>query len=459
MNNRNAYRGLVLATAASLAACGGNDDKSCDAVAQTGCDDGQACELVTGGDPACFAPLLVRGKVSDLADGSAVAGARVEPLDEDGAPVGTVVTSAADGSYELRIPATRAADGSFAAAHVTLRADAAGFQTFPSGIREALPIDTGTAVDTDGKLVIQSALTDVGLLALGADAGSASLAGTIALPAAGAGVLVVAESGAHGYTAVADSHGDFTIFNLPAGDYAVSAYALGASWAPASVTLAAAQTGHVDLALDSRALGQVDGTVQMVDPQGATATSVLLVVESTFDETLARGSAPPGMRVANVSGTYSFTGVPEGRYVVLAAFENDGLVRDPDLSIGGTSILHIQVAAGATTTVDGFKITGALAILSPGADAPEAVTGAPMLSWKDDSSEDEYDVVVFDAFGQAIWQTTLPGASGHDPSVAYGGPALEPGMYYQFRVTSLKNSVPISRSEDLRGVFYVAAAP
>jgi len=447
---------LALALASTLAACGGDDSTTCDPAAQTGCDNGLVCENVAGGGtPACFAPLVVRGRVFDLADDSAIAAARVVPLDENGAPAGSVAVSASDGSYELRLPATRDAAGVPAAGHITLRADAGGFQSFPSGIRQALPVDTTTAVEQDGKLVVASALTDLGLLGLAAGAGAASLAGHVALPAPGAGVLVVAEAGAAGFTAVADRHGDFAMFNLPAGDYAVSAYAQGASWAPASVTLAAAQDGRVDLALDARTLGTVDGTVQLVNSGGASVTSVLLVVESTFDENLARGCTPPGLRVADVSSAYHFTGVPEGRYVVLAAFENDTLVRDPDTAIGGTSILHIQVTGGQVTSVDGFKITGALAILGPGADAPEAITGTPTFHWQDDSSEDTYDVVVFDAFGQMTWQTQIPGVSGQDPELVYAGPALEPGMYYQLRVTSLKNGVPLSRSEDLRGVFFL----
>ncbi len=37
----------------------------------------------------------------------------------------------------------------------------------------------------------------------------------------------------------------------------------------------------------------------------------------------------------------------------------------------------------------------------------------------------------------------------------YGGPALQTGGYYQFRATSMKNTAPISRTEDLLGVFFV----
>jgi len=40
-----------------------------------------------------------------------------------------------------------------------------------------------------------------------------------------------------------------------------------------------------------------------------------------------------------------------------------------------------------------------------------------------------------------------------DVTVAYGGPALTSGGYYQCRATSIKAGVPISRTEDLLGVF------
>lgn len=48
--------------------------------------------------------------------------------------------------------------------------------------------------------------------------------------------------------------------------------------------------------------------------------------------------------------------------------------------------------------------------------------------------------------------------SGTDPVVTYAGPALEPGMIYQFRATSLKSGTPLSRAEDLRGMFSIAAS-
>lgn len=83
-----------------------------------------------------------------------------------------------------------------------------------------------------------------------------------------------------------------------------------------------------------------------------------------------------------------------------------------------------------------------------------------MLRWADDSSEDYYEVQVFDALGERVWEARVPGQSGGDEvTLAYGGP-MQVGMYYQFRVTSWrspasKEPAPVSASEDLRGVFYV----
>jgi hypothetical protein len=84
--------------------------------------------------------------------------------------------------------------------------------------------------------------------------------------------------------------------------------------------------------------------------------------------------------------------------------------------------------------------------------------------WADDSGEDGYTVVVFDALGTQTWTTELPGSMGSDTvELPYAGPALTAGMYYQFRVTSWREvkgeRLDISRSEDLRGVFFHGEAP
>src|SRR5215468_4105641 len=145
---------VVVSIAVAAAGCSSHDNSSCDPVANTGCQASQVCEQKQGGGSICAEPLVLQGHILNLADGSAVAGARVVALDANSAPVSSVVTSAADGSYQLPIPATRSSDGKPVSGSITLRVDASGFQSFPGGIRQALPISITSPLESSGKLVI-----------------------------------------------------------------------------------------------------------------------------------------------------------------------------------------------------------------------------------------------------------------------------------------------------------------
>jgi hypothetical protein len=468
----------LLVTAALLAtACGSDSKPSCDPAAQTGCGSGLVCEAVTGAAPACFDPVVVTGRVFKLADAAVVAGARVVAIDANGAPASAVAVTGSDGSYRVTVPRERAADGTPVGTAVSLRADAAGFQSFPAGVRQALPVSTSGAAHASGAWTVHSALTDVGLIALPAGAGTASIRGTVAIPADRAGVLVVAETSSggtlRGFSAPADRSGAFAILNLAAGDYTVRAYAKGQNYEAKTATLAAGAEATVSLAIASAAAGSVSGSLQLVNPGQGSGTSVILALESTFDDRLVRGDVPPGLRAPEgsaaptVSGAYTITGVPDGRYVALAAFEDDFLVRDPS-NIGGTALQHV-VVAGDAATLAGFKVTGALDVVSPGANGPETVTTAqPVFTWTDDSSEQSYGITVLDAFGVTVWKAALPRVTGAaDATATYGvsgtstiGPVpLVAGMYYQFKVTSYDAAGAagnaLATTEDLRGVFLV----
>ncbi|HRI71084.1 MAG TPA: hypothetical protein PK156_42925 [Polyangium sp.] len=434
-----------------------NNDKGCSFEAQTGCITGQVCEQVEGGDPACFAPVSFKGKVFDALDSKAIAGARVVARDANDAAVSPVAITDAMGAYTLNVPSKRDAQGKPLAAKLTLRADAAAYQTFPLAPRVALPIDVNTAVGEPP--VVENASTDIALLPLADASGLGSIAGKVivdpGLALNPAGALVVAG----GSTGVVDFKGNFVVFNVAAGSgVGVQAYAAGLQIEPATVDVAAGkETAGVDLHVRSAATAKVSGSVQIVNGNGFSVTSVVLALKETFVPDAARGEVPKGLRVGGITGAYEFAGVPDGEYVILAAFENDGLVRDPDLSIGGTSILNVTIAGGASKTVDGFKVTGSLSTESPGKDAIEEVSGTPTFVWGDDSSEDHYEVRVFDAFGAKVWENlAVPEVSGPKTvSVMYGGPALLNGMIYQFRATSISKDgvTPISQTEDLRGVF------
>jgi hypothetical protein len=293
-------------------------------------------------------------------------------------------------------------------------------------------------------------------------AGFGSIAGTVGGEPGKRGVLVVAE-GPAAISGISDTDGAFVIFNVPPGSYQVRGYAAGVQLETAPATVTAGARATVALAPRQAPLGSVSGSVNVVNAPGGSLTSVVLVVKSTFNDKLLRGEVPPGLRAPqggppNVAGAFTIGDVPDGTYLVLAAFENDGLVRDPDTSIGGTQIQQVQIgeASRAVTLPASFKITEGLQVMQPGAgEAPEPVTGTPTFVWKDDSSEDGYAIEVVDSLGTVVWSNDkLPRVTGGNVSVLYGGPALTRGRFYQFRATSYRRDhVPISQTEDLRGVF------
>jgi len=452
-----------LAIACFFVGCGSSNDNppppppACSVEAETGCKTGEVCEVVEGGATGCFAPIFVEGRVVKAVDGTTgIAGARVVARDVNGALASRdVAISAADGKYKLAFPATRKADGTPTVGAFSLRADALGYATFPSGLRVALPVDvTAPAKQPDGSYSIKNAGTDIGLDALADAATRGTVSGTVKATGS-SGTLVVA-GGASG---IAGKDGTYVVFNVPAGPQEVRGYLAGLQLKPANATVTAgAETKGIDLLADAGALATVSGDCQFVNAGSSTST-VVLVVESTFNSTLQRGEVPRGLRTT-VTGAWKIDNVPAGNYVVLAAFENDGLVRDPDTSIGGTALQKITVA-NAAVSVPSFKITGALDVKKPGATGPEPVTGTPTFEWADDSSEDGYHVVVYDTFGKLLWENkdVLRVTGSATVSLAYAGPGLTPNGYYQFRSYSWRTDkksgarVYISATEDLKGIF------
>ena len=231
---------------------------ACDPIAQTGCDEGLVCEEVVDGGPACFAPVVLRGNVFDLSNESGIEGATVVALDANRAPASTVAVTDAGGDYEIQVARQRDVDGNPMGGDVTLRADAAGFQTFPGGVRQALPIDVSSPVDEDGVLVVETPTTDIGLIALSSSAGTNQIFGSVEVPSDATGVLVVAETSgpkAEGFTAIADRDGVYRIFNLPDGAFSVLGYAQGVNYNAEDVSVSGGQKVQVDLALSSDAPG------------------------------------------------------------------------------------------------------------------------------------------------------------------------------------------------------------
>jgi hypothetical protein len=452
------------AAVAVLAGCG--PSRECRLDDPNSCGSGQVCEVVEGREkPMCFEPLQLQGRVFDLDTQAGVASARVAAEDANGAPVGAVTISGSDGTYALAIPTRRADEkGTPIGSTVTLRASAEDYQSFPSGLRVALPIDTSPATqDGDSSpWVLTGGAVEVGLFKLPqADLGNPSIGGKVQVSADQRGVLVVAEAtGQPGHAAITDASGEFVIFNVPPGAYSVRAFAQGVNYVPVDATVIAG-TDVTGLQIDKSTspTGTLQGTVQMVQlvTPNAGATSVIMVVASTFNANIARGEAPVGLRVADVTGAFSIDGVPDGDYAVLAAFENDGLVRDPNTATAGTQIQYVNVTGGTPDRQPSFKVTSAIAMVGPGADSQEATTATPRFTWASYPSADTYDLLVFDTFGNLVWESTnvTVGTSGN-VSADYAGPALSSAGIYQWRaIARALAGQPMSQTEDLRGLFQV----
>src|SRR5690606_23708343 len=97
-----------------------------------------------------------------------------------------------------------------------------------------------------------------------------------------------------GYAGIASREGKYQIYNLPAGSYTVTAYARGVSYESVEAELYANVDTELELALTGAATGTVTGSVEIANAPGGSMTSVILVIESTFDELLGRGQSVPG---------------------------------------------------------------------------------------------------------------------------------------------------------------------
>ncbi|HEU5072565.1 MAG TPA: hypothetical protein VFU02_00290, partial [Polyangiaceae bacterium] len=306
------------------------------------CDTGLVCAEIESGEHRCFTPFVFRGQVTDSSNGDPIADAHIIAIDDEGVAVSDVAESDPAGNYELDVPVVRDSEGEPLEATFTLRADAQTYQSFPSGVRVALPISTTEADEDAGYYVIDNALTDITLIPLAADGLRAISGHVVALGERDSvigGVLVVASGDEGTMSAVTDRSGAFTVFNVPEGSYELAGYAAGIQIERESVSVGDADVTDVELVELDEDTTRVTGNIQIVNAPGGAVTSVILVVEDTFDANVARGEVPRGLRaprtgVPDVSGDFTIEDVPAGRYVVLAAYENDDLVRDPDTSIG-----------------------------------------------------------------------------------------------------------------------------
>ncbi len=444
-------------------------EDACDPLVTDDCPEGLWCEPVAGDTKSgCFLPVIIAGRVFDLDEIGypAIEGARVSAMDQkDGSATDVSVTDST-GHYAIPLSLIRQRNGMPLADEVyIMRAAAKDHAPYPGPGQVALPILMENCTLMGDGYYVSSGFLDIGLAALAEEAqGGFIVSGSLSETTSGVLVIARCATAPCPYT-YTGAEGDFTIYNVLPGDYEIAALKSGISFTPVAVTVVDADITDLLLELVTEPeLGSITGQVNIVDGGGGLTTSVVMMAEETFIPGFDKGEIIPGLRAPEppeapiISGAYTITGIPAGKYVVLAAFENDWLVRDPDPNIAGTQVLHLEMPAVGDIwdlSLDNFKVTRAIDIVFPGALGPEQVDAVNLVFiWKDDSSETHYNLKLFNAYGKIVWEKTVPRATGvtqlEEP---YDGDPL--AGYYQWRVTSLKSGAPISTSEDLKGIFYV----
>ena len=134
-----------------------------------------------------------------------------------------------------------------------------------------------------------------------------------------------------------------------------------------------------------------------------------------------------------------------GLYLIGQGHRVAVLAVDPSSTVSGGSI------SGASSP--SFKVTGAVALVSPGASGVDTSSATPTFTWTVYSNADAYELKVFDTLGQQAWTTAIGDKA--TTTLAYGGPALTAGQFYQWRVVALRRGAPTSQTEELRGLFRV----
>jgi hypothetical protein len=442
----------------ALAGCSSGN---CDLFDPTSCDPGLVCDpVINDPNPHCFPPVEVVGTVVDATNGRGIATAEVTAFDNLGAPASVLTFSGKDGTFTLRIPSFREdTKGTPHAFPMMLFANAKDHLPYGAGVQNAPLIDTGLAVEKSPGLPWELTVPQTTLRLLPAPAALQNqflINGAAQITQGELGILVTAESNGKAVSATfADGLGNFTLFNVPPGSYAIQAYASGLNYVGVSLNVVNSSIDGVGIGISTVGPATMNGNVAV--PPGDGGTSVNLFLESTYDPNLGRGLSPFGLRAPamgsppNISGTFSIAGVPDGRWAVVPGVENDGWVRAP----GDAGVGHLVVTNSSPDSSPSLAVVGAVQLVSPGGgDAVDSASATPTFIWTAYPGATSYSLVLADSFGNPIAYNPTLGAG--DTQVTYDGPALVTGALYQWHLTALDGSgAPISQSEDLKGLFTV----
>jgi hypothetical protein len=404
----------------------------------------------------------ITGKVTDLSSGATLSEATVILFDANAnSPVNTTKTNSS-GDYTFEV------DGG----NYFLKFYKQGYESVPPREMEPVPFEVMIGQTTTQSVQMSaSSITNAGYITGKVSAGSSGKAG----------VLVIAEGANSAYSAISDKDGNYTIFNVPAGSFEVKGLLAEYSSSVASTSVTAnTATNNVNVTLTEDAAAEVSGTFKVISQ--TTIATPPTTMDIALVHPLTRETIPGLSQNVPYSSSlsFSFSGVPDGTYIVRATFANDYIVIDPDyITKFGDYTVTISGGTADPGSVD-IVATSAVILTSPtnamNTTVPVSATTTPTFEWSAYPSTSDYVIEVTDAStGNVIWggftntdgtitkNITIPS---NTTSVAFDSDgtatdALEVGKVYRWRVYASKNNNQsgtwnlISASEDQQGLIII----
>ncbi len=395
---------------------------------------------------------FVEGQITDANTGLALSNVSIIVFDANtNAPVGNVLTSDMEGNYSIELePGT-----------YFIKLDKQGYNRVPViGISPiAFNINAGATFEKPVEM-FPSSLTNAGFISGKVNVGSDALPGA----------LIVAYDGTNGFSSISDESGDYSIFNVPPGDYTVEAFMINHNSNEINVSVSPdTETSSANLQLSEGASGQVSGQISFLATQNQ-EVDVALTHPGT-------GETIPGLITRTSNFVYSITGVPDGLYIGRATYENDTKVVDPDRIVKfGEPTVNVD---GSAVELD-FDVTGAVSLVGPSNDLsnaqPVSSGVSPVFEWTPYPSTSDYVIEVVNSDGKVIWggfdtdnllMTKNVVIPSEQTSITFNsdGKALEdlqPGKIYRWRVYASKDDIQeltgwklISVSEDQQGLILI----
>jgi hypothetical protein len=398
---------------------------------------------------------ILDGTVTSATTGKAISGAQINLYLENGDPAGISLETDTSGFYSAEL-----SPGNYSA-----RVYSQGFESIPpEGVK---PVGFNIADDqttTKNYQMGNSNVINGGWITGSLIAGESPVLGA----------MIVAIQGADAYSGISIAEGVYTIYNVPAGDYNLTAWKQGFNSSQINTTVVEnTQSAGQDIVMTEDANGSLNGTITFLAVNNG-------IVDVTLIEPVS-GRAIPGLSVMiDEDRNYSMTGIPNGDYIARASFANDTYVLDPDWII---KFGEPEVSINNNAVEEDFSVTGAVTLTSPNNIYPDATPievteTVPAFTWVAYPSASDYAIEVTDANGNLIWggidtSGDIPVKNvivdGTTITFNYDGTAtetaLEAGQIYRWRIYASKddNNEPagwklISMSEDQMGLISIVEA-